>query len=147
MHRALLALPLLTLAGGCAELGGNVAGEPALRAAEILVLAEDRFSVTIVAENMDGYVVARCLAAGFLEGKAEVDGVAYPVYLRDGGKITDEFRVQDGVRTHTSAGIQTYTILPEGDPTDADGKDLMSTANQIALCTRRGLPLSPEDLS
>ena len=146
MRHFVFGIPFLALVAACAELGGNQSGEPVLRSAEISLLAEDRFAVEIVAENMDGYEVARCLAAGFLAGKAEADQTEYPLYLRDGGKITDEFRVRDGVRTQTSSGVQTYTILTESRDSP-DGKDLMSTEAQVARCTKRDLPISTGDAS
>ena len=133
---------LLVVFGLAACAGGNQEGAPVLLTGEAELLTDDRFVIEVVAENLDGYEVARCLAAGFVRDKAEADEEDYPFFQREGGQIKDEFRVKDGVRTQTSAGVQTYTILTESEDTP-DGKDLMSVAAQLTRCERRELPTTP----
>lgn len=144
MRTKFLLATAVTLAG-CAELTTTKEGDEQAIDASISVLGDERFAVELTAINVDGYEVARCLAAGHVDALRDDDGnLLYPVFERDGGKITDEFRRNDGVRTQTSKGVQTYTLTENGDPLDHNGRDIMAVDQQMAACERVGLPTSIE---
>jgi len=136
------------LLGACAELSTTKEGAERAIDASVQALGGERFAVELTALNLDGYEVARCLAAGYADAQRDDDGNRqYPVYLRDGGKITDEFRRQDGIRTQTSKGVQTYVLTTEVDPLDHDGRDTMAVGQQLASCEQAGLPITIEQES
>jgi len=84
------------------------------------------------------YALARCVAAAYTDTLRDKEGRRlFDIYRRDGGRLTDEFRVADGVRTQTTTGQQTYEFATQG---EHDGRDVMSVDLQLALCDRQGLP-------
>ena len=131
---------VLALAG-CAELSTTKEGDDRSIDAFIETTGEDRFAVELTAINLDGYEVARCLAAGYADGLRDEDGnLQFAGFTRTGGKIVDEFRRKDGIRTQTSKGIQTYTLTADVTPEDHDGRDTIAVAVQLAACAQDGLP-------
>ncbi len=128
------------------------ASEPAgeLQFGELKVeqLNEVRFAVSVEANNVDGYELARCVAAAYTFAQRDDDGeLLYPFYVRDGGKINDEFRKIDGKRQQTTRGIQTYSFATAEEyvPYDHDGRDVMAVDQQLATCEKQGLPTSLGD--
>ena len=108
-------------------------------------LNDARFAVSVEAINVDGYELARCIAAAYTFAQRDDDGeLLYPFYVRDGGKITDEFRKVDGKRQQTTRGVQTYSFATAEEyvPYDHDGRDVMAVDQQLATCEKQGLPTS-----
>lgn len=138
------ALPVIGLAA-CAELTEVRQGEPDLVEAQVDELGTNRFAVTLTALNTDGYELARCIAAGHVGGLRNEHGERpHAVFRREGGQLTDEFRVAGGMRTQTTTGVQTYAFDPELGVDDHDGRDVMAVDVQLARCDRAGLPTSVE---
>ncbi|MEO1490938.1 MAG: hypothetical protein AAFV19_02150 [Pseudomonadota bacterium] len=145
MRRLPAIAAILALTTACAELSETQEGEVRSVDAFIEPLGERRFAVEVTAINLDGYEVARCLAAGYADQQRDEDGeVQFPVFIRDGGKIVDEFRRKEGIRTQTSKGIQTYSLTAETSPEDHDGRDIVAVALQLASCEQDGLPTTVE---
>lgn len=135
--RTLLFLLFLPICAGCAELSTTRDGVSEVIDTSAQALGDDRFAVSITTLNMDGYAVARCVAAKYTSGLRDSDDkLLFPVYQRDGGKLTDEFRRKDGIRNQTTTGIQTYQLLSEG---EHDGRDTISVDLQLAECEAAGL--------
>lgn len=114
-----------------------------VRSYSVEMIAENRFGVTIEAMNIDGYELARCVAAAYTSAQVDMDGRRiFPYFVRDGGKIVDEFRRVDGVRMQTARGVQTYSFANAAQFTDADhdGRDVMAVDIQLAKCEKQGLP-------
>ena len=129
----------------CTELNTVSEGEPDLLDAQIGATGDDRFAVSLTALNTDGYELARCLASGYVDGLRDDAGDRrHDVFRREGGQLTDEFRVVDGVRTQTSTGVQVYAFDPALAAADHDGRDVMAVDVQLARCDRAGLPTSAE---
>ena len=141
MARAVIGSLAATAAlSGCAT---GPEGEQSLGQLKIEQLSELRFAVSIEARNIDGYELARCLAAAYTFAQRDEEGEPlFPFYVRDGGKITDEFRRVDGERQQTSRGVQTYAFATaeEYGPYDHDGRDVMAVDQQLASCEKQGLP-------
>ena len=94
--------------------------------------------VGVVALNVDGYQLARCVAAAYVNTLKDKKGKRlWSIYKRTGGTIKDEFRLKDKVRTQRTLGVQTYEFVKEG---DHDGRDVMSVDLQLAVCEEQGLP-------
>lgn len=107
------------------------------------MIGENRFGVTIEALNVDGYEVARCIAAAYTNAQVNEDGRRlFPYFVRDGGKIVDEFRLVDGVRMQTTRGLQTYSFANAKQFSDADhdSRDVIAVDIQLAKCEKQGLP-------
>lgn len=147
LHRATAALAVsgavLKLAA-CAELNAVSQGEPDL-VESVITRGENRFAITLTALNTDGHELARCLGAGYADALRDEEGKRlHDVFRRDGGALTDEFRVVEGVRTQTTTGVQSYVFDPDLRPADHDGRDVMAVDVQLARCDRAGLPTSVE---
>ena len=128
----------------CAEMNAVRQGEPDL-VESVITRGDNRFTVTLTALNTDGYELARCLAAGYADTLRDDEGNRlHDVFRRDGGGLTDEFRVVEGVRTQTTTGVQSYVFDPDLEPADHDGRDVMAVDAQLARCDRAGLPTSVE---
>ncbi|MEM7210974.1 MAG: hypothetical protein AAF479_03615 [Pseudomonadota bacterium] len=101
-------------------------------------LSEDRFAISVTADNVDGYELSRCVAAAYAESLRDAQGNRiYAFVERQGGQLTDTFRLRDGVRTQTTTGVQTFRLVNEG---THDGRDVMEVDKQLASCERSGLP-------
>ncbi|MEM1160305.1 MAG: hypothetical protein AAGJ28_05180, partial [Pseudomonadota bacterium] len=134
MKHITLMLTALSVAG-CI---GPKSGPAELKKVSIEQLSAERFSVSILSQNMDGYELTRCIAAAYTNEILDDDGNRlFSIYKRDGGKLTDEFRLSDGVRNQTTAGNQLYSFLKEG---EHDGRDVMDVDIQLARCAELGLP-------
>ena len=137
--RTISALAGALVLAGCAS-------EPAelqLREARVEQITEDRFSVTVEAYDVDGYELARCVAAAYAFAQRDDAGeLLYPFYVRDGGRIIDEFRRTETGRQQTTRGVQTYAFATAEDYTidDHDGRDVMAVDLQLARCEKLGLP-------
>ena len=141
---AVISMGAVALAG-CAE---ETERQKAFGELKIQQLSSDRFAVSVEALNTDGYELARCLAAAYTATQRDEEGIAlYPFFVRDGGKITDEFRLIDGERQQTTRGVQTYAFaVPEKyTPGDHDGRDVMAVDLQLATCEKQGLPTTLGD--
>ena len=135
MKKIATAFLAATALGACT---GPASGPAELQKVTIEQLSQDRFAVSIVALNMDGYELARCIAAAYTNELVDNEGKRlFDIYERDGGKLTDEFRLIDGVRNQTTTGLQSYAFASEG---EHDGKDIMHVDAQLAECARKGLP-------
>ena len=135
----------LAVLATCAEIDPVRQGEADLVDATVEPLGEDRFAVSLTSLNTDGYELARCLAAGFVDSYRDGEGTRlHDVFRREGGQLTDEFRVLQGVRTQTTTGVQTYAFDPELEVADHDGRDVMAVDVQLARCDRAGLPTRAE---
>ncbi|MEM7188093.1 MAG: hypothetical protein AAF439_00655 [Pseudomonadota bacterium] len=120
---------------GCVD---DKTGPAELKKVTIEQLSAERFAVSIVAQNMDGYELTRCIAAAYTNEILDDDGNRlFSIYQRDGGKLIDEFRRADGIRNQTTTGVQTYKFVTEG---VHDGRDTMVVDTQLALCDAKGLP-------
>ncbi len=139
--RSIAAVVTAIALAGCAELSTTKEGDDQSIDASIETFSGGRFAVEVTAINLDGYEVARCLAAGYANGlRDDDDTLQFAVFTRTGGKITDEFRRKDGIRTQTSKGVQTYALTSEVSPEDHDGRDTVAVATQLAACEQAGLP-------
>lgn len=146
MTRAACLIPVAVLAmAGCAEMDPVRQGTPDLVESSIEPLSGNRFAVTLVSLNTDGYELARCIAAGHVNRRRNDRGErVHDVFRRDGGSLKDEFRVVEGVRTQTTSGLQTYGFDKDLTVDDHDGRDVMAVDVQLARCDRAGLPTGAE---
>lgn len=125
---------------------GACASEPAeltLREIKVEQITDQRFAVTVEAYDVDGYELARCVAAAYTFAQRDDAGeLLYPFYVRDGGKIIDEFRRTENGRQQTTRGVQTYAFATAEEYTidDHDGRDVMAVDQQLATCEKQGLP-------
>lgn len=141
IHRMLIPATAAALAA-CA---GEPPADQKFGQLKVEQLNEVRFAVSVEAINVDGYELARCIAAAYTFAQRDDEGeLLYPFYVRDGGKITDEFRRVDGARQQTTKGVQTYSwaTAEEYVPYDHDGRDVMHVDQQLADCEKQGLPTS-----
>ena len=123
---------------GCGTGGGAVVGAQSFNETTIEKISEDRFSISVTADNVDGYVLSRCVAAAYAESLEDAQGNRlYDFVERQGGKLTDTFRLLEGVRRQTTTGTQLFRLVPEG---THDGRDVMSVDLQLAECEQSGLP-------
>lgn len=114
-----------------------------LRTIVVEPLSDTSFGVEIKALNVDGYELARCVAAAYADSIVDEEGERkFDVYVRDGGQITDEFRRIDGVREVTTKGVQLYSLVTPDVHTveDHDGRDVMAVDLQLAECEKQDLP-------
>ena len=114
-----------------------------LRSVVVEQITDVRFAVSVDAINMDGYELARCVAAAYAFAQVGKDGrQLYTGFVRDGGKITDEFRRVDGERVQRAVGFQTYSFVyaEEFNTGSHDGRDVMAVDRQLAKCESQGLP-------
>lgn len=119
--------------GGGANQGGQKFDETLIEK-----LSDDRFAISVTADNVDGYELSRCVAAAYAESLRDAQGNRiYAFVERQGGQLTDTFRLKDGVRTQTTTGVQTFRLVNEG---THDGRDVMEVDKQLATCDRAGLP-------
>lgn len=135
----LLSMALLALsacgAGGGAEEGGQKFDETVIEK-----LSEDRFAVSLKADNVDGYHLSRCVAAAYAESLRDRQGKRLFSFVeRQGGKLTDTFRLVEGVRTQTTSGVQMFRLINEG---THDGREILSVDLQLTECEKSGLPSS-----
>ena len=139
--RGLVALAGTILAAGCAPTEATF--PPELRNANVERLSVKRFAVSLEAHNVDGYEMARCIAAAYTATLTDENGTAlYHFFVRDGGRMTDEYRRVDGERWVTTRGVQTYSFgrVDELPLAVHDGRDLMMVDRQLANCEKAGLP-------
>lgn len=109
---------------------------------------DTRFGVKVEAVNVDGYELARCIAAAYTASKVDKAGNRlYEVFIREGGKITDEFRRVDGERQQTARGIQTFFFATPKQfaAIEHDGRNIMAVDRQLATCESQGLPTTVGD--
>ena len=126
----------------CGTGGGAPPGAQQFDRTEINQLGEDRFTISVLAENVDGYELSRCVAAAYAESLRDDEGERlYDFVERLGGKLTDTFRINDGVRTQTTEGIQTFRLMNEG---EHDGRDVMAVDLQLTECEQAGLAADVE---
>ena len=127
---------------GCGTGGGASQGGQKFDETVIEKLGTDRFAISVSADNVDGYVLSRCVAAAYAESIRDSQGNrVYNLVELQGGKLTDTFRLRDGVRTQTTTGVQTFRLLNEGEP---DGRDVMAVDAQLTECENAGLPTGVE---
>ena len=105
-------------------------GPPGFQRADVAVLPEGRFAIDIQAVNVDGYEYGKCVAA------AHTIDSEKPLFSRDGGRLTDEFRLAGGARTQTVFGVLTYGFVESG---RADGSDILDPAVVLERCDRLGI--------
>ncbi|MEL7154155.1 MAG: hypothetical protein AAFN51_10295 [Pseudomonadota bacterium] len=130
------------LLASCGTGGGASSGAQKFNETTIEKLSEDRFAVSVTADNVDGYVLSRCVAAAYAESLRDPQGNrAFNFVERQGGKLTDTFRLVDGVRRQTTTGTQSFRLVNEG---VHDGRDVMSVGLQLAECEQSGLPTGVE---
>lgn len=126
----------------CGTGGGAPSGAQQFDRTEINQLSEDRFTISVLAENVDGYELSRCVAAAFAESLRDDEGNRlYDFVERQGGQLTDTFRLKNGVRTQTTEGLQTFRLTNEG---AHDGRDVMAVDLQLAECEQAGLAADVE---
>ena len=109
---------------------------------------DTRFGVKIEAVNVDGYELARCIAAAYTANQVDKEGNRlYEVFVREGGKITDEFRRVEGERQQTARGIQTFFFATPKQfaAFEHDGRNIMAVDRQLAACETKGLPTTVGD--
>lgn len=136
-----LTSPLLALAA-CGAGEGSAVGGQKFKETVIEKLSADRFAISVEADNIDGYKLSRCVAAAYAESIRDDEGNrVYNFVERQGGKLTDTFRVRDGVRTQTTTGVQTFRLVSEG---IHDGRDMLGVDLQLTECEQAGLPSSVE---
>ncbi len=124
--------------GLSACMDGVKEGEKQYLQIQVEQVSEERFAVSIEALNVDGYQLARCVAAAYTDALRDDESKRlHDFYIRDGGKLVDEFRLSDGVRNQRTSGIQTYSFAKGG---EHDGRDVMSVDLQLATCERQDLP-------
>lgn len=114
-------------------------GKMELQRIEVKQTSDTTLRVGVVALNVDGYQLARCVAAAYvntLVDKKKKKRI-WDIYKRTGGAIKDEFRLKGKVRTQRTLGVQTYEFVKEG---EHDGRDVMAVDLQLAVCERQGLP-------
>ncbi len=129
----------------CTELNPVSEGGSDLVDARIEPTSDNRLAISLTALNTDGYELARCLASGYVDRLRDDQGTRlHDVFRRNGGPLTDEFRVVDGVRKQTSKGVQIYAFDPGLTVADHDGRDVLAVDVQLARCDRAGLPTSAE---
>jgi predicted small secreted protein len=127
---------------GCGTGGGASQGAQKFNETAIEKISEDRFSVTVTADNVDGYQLSRCVAAAYAESLRDAQGKRlFDVIERQGGKLTDTFRLVEGVRRQTTTGSQVFRLVNEG---THDGRDVISVDLQLAECEKSGLPVGVE---
>ncbi len=145
MHvsRSLIPLMVSTMSlVACGTGGGASQGAQKFNETSIEKLSENRFAISIKADNVDGYQLSRCVAAAYAESLRDRQGKRiYNIVERQGGKLTDTFRLVEGVRTQTTTGAQTFRLVNEG---AHDGRDVMSVDLQLAECEKAGLPTGAE---
>ena len=141
MYR-LLPIAALVLLAACGTGGGASQGGQKFNETVIEKLSEDRFAISVTADNVDGYELSRCVAAAYAESLRDRSGnrLYSLVELLD-GKLTDTFRLKDGVRTQTTTGVQRFRLLNDG---DSNGRDVMAVDAQLAECEKAGLPTGVE---
>ena len=141
MYR-LLPIAALVLLAACGTGGGASQGGQKFNETVIEKLSEDRFAISVTADNVDGYELSRCVAAAYAESLRDRSGnrLYSLVELLD-GKLTDTFRLKDGVRTQTTTGVQRFRLLNDG---DSSGRDVMAVDVQLAECEKAGLPTGVE---
>ena len=126
----------------CGAGGGAKSGAQKFNQTTIEKLSDDRFTISVTADNVDGYVLSRCVAAAYAESLRDNQGNrVYNMIERQGGKLTDTFRLVEGVRRQTTEGTQTFRLSNEG---THDGRDVMSVDLQLAECEESGLPTGVE---
>ena len=70
---ALVSAAALALAG-CGTGGGASQGAQQFNETAIEKISEDRFSVSVTADNVDGYQLSRCVAAAYAESLRDAQG-------------------------------------------------------------------------
>ena len=126
----------------CGTGGGASQGAQKFNETAIEKISEDRFSVTVTADNVDGYQLSRCVAAAYAESLRDRQGNRlFNIIERQGGKLTDTFRLVEGVRRQTTTGSQIFRLVNEG---THDGRDVISVDLQLAECEQSGLPVGVE---
>ena len=138
--RTVAAISALAVLAACSS---DERGRRDVRTASVTQIDKNRIGVSIKGTNVDGYELARCAAAGYTRDQLGEDGTRlYPFFVRDGGKIVDEFRWIDGVRMQTARGLQTYAFADAEQfaVADHDGRDVISVDIQLAKCKKQGLP-------
>lgn len=122
----------------CGTGGGASTGAQKFNETLIEQISEDRFSISVTADNVDGYELSRCVAAAYAESLRDDQGNRlYSFVERQGGELRDTFRLRDGVRTQTTTGLQVFRLVNEG---THDGRDVMEVDQQLTTCERAGLP-------
>ncbi|MEM9060768.1 MAG: hypothetical protein AAGD13_09945 [Pseudomonadota bacterium] len=136
----LTGLALMLAACGTGE--GSTVGGQKFKETVIEKLSDDRFAISVSADNIDGYQLSRCVAAAYAESLRDAQGNRiYGFVERQGGKLTDTFRLKEGVRTQTTEGVQTFRLVTTG---VHDGTDMMDVDLQLAECEQAGLPSAVE---
>ena len=130
-----LAAPALLAACGLEPAGQ---GKMVLQRIEVKQTSKTTLAVGVIALNVDGFELARCVAAAYVNTLKDKKGKRlWKVFKRTGGKIKDEFRLKDGVRIQRTLGTQTYEFVEKG---EHNGRDVMDVDLQLAVCERQGLP-------
>ena len=142
VHLIVLLICAPLMLGACGTGGGASSGAQKFNETTIETLSEDRFAISVTADNVDGYQLSRCVAAAYAESLRDAQGNRiFNVIERQGGKLTDTFRLVEGVRTQTTTGTQMFRLVNEG---THDGRDVLSVDLQLAECEKSGLPTGVE---
>lgn len=142
MSLRISALCLTALLASCGTGGGAATGGQQFDKTEINQLSEDRFEISVQADNVDGYELSRCVAVAYAESLRDDEGNRlYDFVERQRGKLTDTFRLKNGVRTQTTEGVQLFRLINEG---EHDGRDVMAVDLQLLECEQAGLAADVE---